>query len=75
MLAVREYTESLDFIMTTNIDATYFGSFARFANHSCEPNAELIILREPRSKVLGVPVLVARRFIFVGEEVSTYSFP
>ena len=75
MLTVREHTESSDFIMTTNVDATYFGSLARFANHSCEPNAELIIHREPRTKVLGVPVLAARRCIVVGEEVNSNPYP
>ena len=36
-------------MLRTNVDAQYIGGTARFANHSCDPTMEIIMLRPPTS--------------------------
>jgi SET domain-containing protein len=35
-----------DILLCTNIDATKFGSIARFVNHSCQPNLNVKMIRQ-----------------------------
>lgn len=50
------------------IDGIYYGGYAKFANHSCSPNAQYIIHRLPDSPV-DVVFIHATRDIPAGDEV------
>ena len=55
------------------IDATKKGNFARFINHSCEPNCTAKIITVTGAKKV---VIYANRDINVGEEITyDYKFP
>ncbi|XP_056390883.1 histone-lysine N-methyltransferase SETD1B isoform X1 [Hyla sarda] len=57
----------------TIIDATKFGNFARFINHSCNPNCYAkVITVESQKKI----VIYSKQYINVNEEITyDYKFP
>lgn len=57
-------------ILSTSIDASRMGNIARFVNHSCDPNAEIIMLRDSPTSILGIPVLRAVKTIAPTEQIT-----
>jgi histone-lysine N-methyltransferase SETD1 len=59
------------------IDATLKGSYARYINHSCQPNCKARIMEgEPPNAHLMRVLIIAKRDIDAGEELSyDYHFP
>jgi len=55
-------------VQVTAVDARRCGNVARFANHSCAPNLRVQAQRRGRLR-RPVPVLVAARDVFPGEEL------
>lgn len=47
-----------DILLCTNIDATKFGSIARFVNHSCQPNLNVKMLRQKVCVYLHIYYLI-----------------
>lgn len=64
--------------IVTNIDATLKGGVARYINHSCDPNLEVVMDRDISAfdgsnrppNLIGVPTFVSRRVIVPGEELT-----
>lgn len=55
------------------IDATYAGNYARFINHSCQPNCDAKTITMGDSSHIGI---IAKRRILPGEELTyDYRFP
>ena len=68
VVSVRE--EGRGGIWRTNIDASWAGNFARFINHSCDPNAELQTYRVRHGSLIPRVHLHAIREIDVSEEIT-----
>lgn len=62
----KEKTPSRTFI--TTINAEYYGNVARFVNHSCDPNCEVVLVRV--DSVLPKICLFAKRDIVAEEEIT-----
>ncbi|CAN0383233.1 unnamed protein product, partial [Ectocarpus fasciculatus] len=64
--------------IVTNIDATLKGGVARYINHCCDPNLDVVMDREIAAfgtsdrpaNLIGVPTFVTRRLILPGEELA-----
>ena len=69
MLQLRE--EYNNVIINTYIDSEIYGNFARFINHSCEPNLYFEIIRI--NSFIPHCAFFANRKIFAGEEI-TFSY-
>jgi histone-lysine N-methyltransferase SETD1 len=59
------------------IDATKFGGFARYINHSCDPNCiSKVIQGDPPNERMKRVVIISQRDIQVAEEITyDYQFP
>ena len=68
LLIVRQVLSS-GLTLRSNIDATSVGNIARFVNHSCDPNLELVIIHRSGSLLPSV-ALFAVRDISPSEELS-----
>ena len=74
VLTVREHGAAAGRVLRTNVDATHFGSVARFVNHSCAPNLNVTMVRAGGAgQLVGVAVLVARVAVAPGEPL-TFSY-
>ena len=69
VLTVREHAAKASFTLRTAIDARRRGGVARFANHSCDPNMEVLT---KRSRINQVPALalVTKRAVSANEELT-----
>lgn len=59
-----------DIVLISNFDATFFGGLARFVNHSCSPNCEVVLLRSSPQDLIGVPVIKSLIDISPGQEIT-----
>jgi len=68
LMVVREFIQSRQCTLRTNIDCTFYGNVARFINHSCEPNLvpEIVRVDSPIPRI----GLFACRDIAQGEEIT-----
>ena len=58
-------------VVSTYIDSEIYGNFARFINHSCEPNLDFEIIRI--NSFIPHCAFFAKKFIKAGEEI-TFSY-
>jgi len=65
VLVLRENFRQKTF--RTNFDATSMSNFARFFNHSCDPNLELVVLR--KENIIPKIGFLASRDIEINEEL------
>ena len=54
----------------TTVDATAVGGVARFVNHSCDPNCDVVPTRRRRTQLLPTLALVAKRRVPAGRELT-----
>lgn len=67
LVIYREHLESGD-VVTTCIDAQFYGNYTRFINHSCSPNLKLLPVR--RDSILPHLCLFTITDIKVGQELT-----
>ena len=63
----KENSEGSDIIMTTCIDARFYGNYTRFINHSCSPNLVMVAVR--RDSIVPNLCLFMCAAVGAGEEL------